>query len=320
MRNKIIIILLVFASLLAVIFMRDLIIKSVVGSVITGITGAPTRVGGLSLSVIKQKFRIINFRMYNPKGFPSDILVDIPNIYVAYDLGSMLKGKLYIKQIDFELKEMGIVKNKEGKLNVDSLKIVEQGKPGISGKAAIKQLKEIPMRIDLVNLDIGKIVSREYRVNGPPRIKVHEVNLKKSYRNITSVQQLTLLILSESLKSAGISGLKLYGLTVFTGVAALPIAAAFTFSARDYAQESFGVTPDKAYAAGLKALKGLGAVDNGNEPRGAINAVVDGAHISLRLKEVTKGTTQITVSARKFGLPAPEIASGVMYKITDELK
>jgi len=320
MLKKIKIIILVIVIILAFSLVRDFLIKSLIGSVASSVTGAPTKVGGLSLSIIRQSIKITNFRMYNPAGFPQDILVDIPKMGVTCDLGALIKGKIHLKRIDFELKEVVMAKNKEGKLNVDSLKIIEEKKAGAPEKGAKKPAKEMAIQIDVANLAIGKIVSKDYSVEGQPVIKVYDVNLNKSYKNITSVQQLAVLIISEPLKAAGIQGLKVYAASMLTGVAALPVAAVLTFTGKDYAQASFNVTFDKAYNTGLEVLKEAGVVKRENKADGIISAEVNGAGVTFKLKKLNDTTTEITVSARKLGLPKPEVASGVIYQITDKLK
>jgi len=314
-RNRIIILAVVF--LFGFCLARDFLVKSLVGTVATSVTGAPTRVGGLSLSLIRQSIRISNFRMYNPRGFPRDILVNIPRLAVSWDLAALIRGKIHLKQLELEIKEIGMVKNKEGKLNVDSLKITAEKSGEKKKKGPTKQLT---MQIDIVNLGMGRVVSRDYSAKGQPIVKVYDINLKKSYKNITSAQQLAALIISEPLKAAGIQGLEVYGVSMLAGVAALPVMAAFTFTARDYAQETFNVAADSAYDAGLRAIKIAGKVKEENRASGIISAEVNGARITLRLKKFSEKSTQVTISARKLGFPQAEIASGVMYQLSEQLK
>jgi len=320
MKKKIKIIVLVVVIILGFSLFRDVLLKSLIGTVATGVTGAPTQIGGFSLSLLKQTVKISDFKMYNPAGFPRDILVDIPKIAVSFNAAALLKGKVHVKQVDFELKEVGMVKNKEGKLNVDSLKVIEEQKAETAEKEKKKPAKEMAIQIDLANLAIGRIVSKDYSVEGPPAIKVYDVNLNKSYKNITSVQQLAALIGSEPLKAAGIQGLKVYGVAMLTGVAALPVAAAFTFAGKDFARTSIKVTLDKAYDTGLLVLKEMGEVKKENKPGGTISAVIRGASVAFKLKKVDEATTEVTVSARKLGLPQPEVASGVIYEMSEKLK
>ncbi|MDD5355804.1 MAG: AsmA family protein [Candidatus Omnitrophica bacterium] len=317
MNKKIRIIILAVVFLFAFCFVRDFLIKSLIGTAASSITGAPTSVGGLSLSIIRQSVRISNFRMYNPKGFPKDILVDIPSIKVACNLGALMKGKIHLRQLELDIKEIGMAKNKDGRLNVDSLKIAEE-KPAEKEKG--KPAKQMAIQIDTVSLGMGRVVSKDYSVQGQPMVKVYDINLKKSYKDINSAQQLAALIVSEPLKAAGIQGLKVYGAAMLTGVAALPVVAAFTFAAKDYVQESFDVTMDKAYEAGLKAIKTAGKVKKEDKAAGVISAEVGGAKVTFKLKKVSDKSTQVTISARKFGFPKADIASGIMYRLRAQLE
>jgi hypothetical protein len=314
MKKKIIIILICFLSLVVFSVTRDFVIKNIVTVVVTNVTGAPIRVGGFSLSIIRQSVKITNFRMYSPKGFPKDVMVDIPMMNVTCDVFSILKGKIYLKELAIDLREMGLVKNKDGKLNVDSLKISQ------AKEQAGKPAKSMPLQIDLVQLNIGRVVSRDYGVSGEPVIKVYDVGVRKTYKNINSVQQLTALIIAESLKAAGIRGLGIYGVSMLTGVAALPVAAAFTFAGKDYAQQDYSVSWDKVYEVGLGVIKESGIVKKENKTTGVINADIRGAQVTLKLQELSNNSTRVTISARKFFLPQPEVAAGVMYRISEKLK
>lgn len=316
MRKKIQVIILAVIFLFGFCLVRDFLIKSLVGSVATGITGAPTSVGGLSLSIIRQSVKISNFKMYNPKGFPKDILVDIPKMSIVCNLGALITGKIHLKYLELEIKEIGMVKNKEGQLNVDSLKVATEK----SGERKKNSAKKLSMQIDTVSLSMGRVVSRDYSVGSQPVVKVYDINLKKTYKNISSAQQLAALIISEPLKAAGIQGLSVYGVSILTGMAALPVVAAFTFAGKDYAQEAFNVTMEKAYDTGLQAIKIAGKVTKENKLSGVISAEVSGARVVFKLKKLSEKSTQVTISARKFGFPQPEIALGVMYRLSRKLK
>jgi len=80
MPKKIKLIILAIVFILGFCLTRDVLIKSLVGTVASGVTGAPTHIGSFSLSVIKQTVSITDFKMYSPSGFPRDILVDILKI------------------------------------------------------------------------------------------------------------------------------------------------------------------------------------------------------------------------------------------------
>lgn len=320
MHKKIKILILVISIFVFGLWARDFFIKSLIGTISSRILGAPVHIGGLSLGLIKQSVKIVNFKIYNPPGFPKEVFVNIPNMAVAWDLKAFLKGRLYLKSIDFALKEVVLMKNKEGKLNVDSLKIAQEKTTPAEKEKSAKPKKEMAIQIDQANLAIGRIVNKDYSLQGQPAIKVYEVNLNKSYKNITSIEQFALLIISEPLKAAGIQGLKVYGVSLLTGVAALPVAAAFTFTGKDYARASFKASWDAVYKTAVQTLNQMGKIKKENKADGIINAEVNGASVTLKLKKIDDSTTEALVSARKFGLPKPEVASGVIYQLSNKLK
>ncbi len=294
---------------------KDQIIKSVVTIIATQVTGAPVHIDGFSLGVFSQSVRISGFKMYNPKGFPKAILVDLPKINVSYDLGVLLKKKLHLLSVGVEIKEIGLEKNKKGELNVDELKVVKQGK-----KQAGNPSEQIPMQIDMLTLNMGRIVSKNYSSTGEPIVKVYDINILKSYKNITSAQQLAALILAEPMKAAGIQGAAIYGASMLTGVAVLPVAVALTLIGRDSVQQDFITTFDNVFEETLKVLKRQGKITKEDKIRGIISVTINSAQINVKIIKKAENETQVVVSARKYLFPKPEIAGGVLYGIAEKLK
>jgi len=309
------IILIVVISLFALAIIKDFAIKSVVSLVATQVTGAKVSINWMSVGVLRQSVKISGFKMYNPKDFPKGVLVDLPKLTVNYDVASILKGKLHLSLLDINLKEIGLIKNKEGKLNVDSLKVAQQ-KPAKEEKPA----KQMPMQIDVMNLEMGRIVSKDYSVGAEPAISVYDINLKKTYKNITSAQQLAALIISEPMKQAGIRSAGIYGAAMLTGVGFIPIVAITTLTGKDSVAQEFNVAKDKLYDISLGVLKQMGKVNKEDKSGGLIVADVNGVGVTLRLKQVTNRSSQVNISARKFKMPKPEVANGVLYHINEHIK
>lgn len=314
---------LIFVSIIIISFFilsiaKDRIIKSVVSMAATEVTGAKVDISGFSLAIFKQSVRINRLKMYNPRGFSSSVLADLPKVVVDYDLPALLKGKLHLPRVEVELKEIILEKNGRGELNVDSLKVVRQHAPRApKEKTAAKPLA---MRVDLLNLQMGRIVYKDYSVGKEPIVEVYEINLKKTYKNITSAQQLVMLILAESMKHAGIEAAKIYGAAFLAGTGMIPMAIVSQFLGKDSAQQNFDVTIDKLFEVSLAVLKRIGKVNKEDRLQGIIEAKVREADITVKLKPVSAGTSHIIILARKHMLPKPEIAGGILYQISEQLK
>lgn len=305
----------VLIIILAAGILKDQVIKSVITVVATQVTGAPVHIDGLSLGLFSQRVRISGFKMYNPKGFSRGILVDLPKINVAYDLGGLFNKKIHLSSAEIELREMGIEKNKENQLNVDELKVTKQGE-----KQAAKPAGRMPMRIDTLKLKIGRIVSKDYSSGKEPVVKVYDVNIDTGYKNITSPEQLAALILSEPMKAAGIAGAKIYGVAMLAGVAVLPVGIVATFAARDSVQKEFSANFDSAYRVILETLKRKGRVTQEDKAGGIIAAEIGSAQVNVKITKKVNNRTEVIISAREFLFPKPEIANGVLYEISKKLK
>jgi len=97
--KKILTVLIIILVVLAVLLIaKDSLIRSAVIAGTTQILGAPAQIDRFAVGLLRQSVQIKGFRMYNPKGFPEGIFVDIPEISVEYDLGAILKKKIHLKK------------------------------------------------------------------------------------------------------------------------------------------------------------------------------------------------------------------------------
>src|SRR3569623_516697 len=102
--------------------LRDFIIKQVIVSVGSSVVVAPVKVGGFSMSLITNQIHMKDVKLYNPKGFTDNPLIDIDHIDVHYHPMALIKGKLHFSLIDLDVRQLVGEHNKEGKYNVASLK------------------------------------------------------------------------------------------------------------------------------------------------------------------------------------------------------
>ena len=296
--------------LVCVSIFKDLIIKSVVTTSVSGITGAPVHMDVFLLNILSSTIQISGFKMYNPGGFPEGILVSCPKIKIIYDRAALFKQKRHFLLVEIELKELELTKNKEGKFNVDSLKIARQPKSSPS----------TPMQIDLLTLSIGKIVSKDYTTGTEPSVRVREVNKHKSYKGIPTAQQLALLVLTEPMKAAAIKNAEIYGVAMLAGVAVLPVGVAATFIGKDSVRQIIDLSIEQTFKMSLAVVKRMGRITKDDPPNGAIKANINGAMVALQLRKKADKKTEITISARKYMFPKLDIAGGVLYQVLDKLQ
>ncbi|MFH1782102.1 MAG: AsmA family protein [Candidatus Omnitrophota bacterium] len=313
------IILIVLVAFFVIGIVKDQVIKGAITTIGSNILGAKIKIDGFSLGIFTQSVRIKGFKIYNPEGFPKEVLVDIPTIYVDYDLGAILKKKIHLRKIVFDLKEVTIIKNKDGVLNVDSLKVAK--KEETSKKEAKKDSQDMPLEIDVAILSIGKAVFKDFSGGDKPKVEVFDVGIKeKKYKNIKSAQQLATLIFVEAMKATTIKSALIYGAATIAGAAILPVGVAAVLTGKDSVEETFSLGYEKVYATTLAVLGEMGSITSEDKAIGEVKGKVSGSSVTIKFIEEDKNSTKVTISARQLMLPKPKIAGGVLFEITNRLK
>jgi hypothetical protein len=89
---------------------------------------------------------------------------------------------------------------------------------------------------------------------------------------------------------------------------------------RDGAKADFTTDTRKAFASSLEALDELGDIVKRDEKRGAIKGNIHGIEVIIKISHILDKKVTIAVSARKYLIPKPHIAEGLLYQISEKLK
>jgi hypothetical protein len=130
-------------------------------------------------------------------------------IYVHYDLGSWAKDLIHLHEAKIHLKEFTVVKNDRGQLNIDALKSIQKTKDEKeTPQAEPAQKAKMPnMRIDRLELNIGKVIYKDYSKAGGPLIREFNINLREKYSDITDPARLVNLIVLRALMNTAVAQL-----------------------------------------------------------------------------------------------------------------
>jgi len=311
----------VLIVLIAVGLVKNTLIKTVVTAAASGVVGAPVHIDSLAVGVFKQSVQIKGFKLYNPAGYPKELMLDIPEIRVDYDLLGLLTGKLHCSLIILDLKEMVIVKDKEGKLNVDALKVAQKGQEPAKKQEAQKPAKEIGLRIDEARLNLGQVVVKDFTKGEPPAIQAYDIGVHdKVFKDINSAEQFAALIMVQAMGPTALKSAGIYGAASVLGVAFLPAGVAGVLLGKDSGAQEYGVSFEKAYSAAKEAVQVRGQIITEDPVKGFIKAKVDGSDVKIQITTKDKNKVAVDVSARQMMLPKPEVAQGVLYQISEKLK
>ncbi len=183
--------------------------QAILTSAVSKAAHVPVRIGGVNLSFLSASIRIKNLQLSNPAGFPERLMVDVPQIFIDFDPGALFKGRAHFEEVKLDLKELIVIKNKEGKTNVESVKPSKQEKRESDQKAkSAGGGKATKLHIDKLSLSIGRVVYRDYSLGGKPTEEIFDVNIKdREFRDIEDPAQVVSLVMFEALTKTSLSRL-----------------------------------------------------------------------------------------------------------------
>lgn len=203
----------IVAAIVAIVFVlilgKNFFAKQALLVGIKAITGLDSQIESMTVGGLSTNVGIKGLKIFNPSEFSDKIMLDMPEIYVDYDLGAFLKQKVHLEEVRLNLKEFVVSKNEEGKLNINSIKVVEQAKEKEKVKEKKGEPKKAPpeLKIDLLSLKIGKVIYKDYSKGTPPAVKEYKVNIDQKFKNVTSPQALVGIVLTKALVNTGVAAL-----------------------------------------------------------------------------------------------------------------
>lgn len=111
-----------FVLALALFLGRNILVRTIM------VKGAE-KVCGLKIDVAKvdislPRVAILGLKVYNPAGFADPVLADIPEVSMSFDLPAFFKNKIYLGNLTLDVRELHVILNEQGKLNVNSLALL----------------------------------------------------------------------------------------------------------------------------------------------------------------------------------------------------
>jgi hypothetical protein len=309
--------LVILLALVVLAAMKDFLIKTAIETASPNIVGAKVKMGSFSLGVFSRKVHITDFKLYNPPGFPDQVLVDMREVSMEADIPQLLKGRMHFPMVVFNMNNMVIVKNKEGKLNVDSLKIVQEQMAANKGKP----MKLPAFKIDVLDLNLGKVVFEDYTHAPPVHIDAYDVGIKdQKIRDINGIPKLVTVVIVDALKPTAIRSAGLLAAEALLGVGFLPAVAISIVVAKDSVKADLDCSFGRTYQESLKLVKELGSVKKEDRKNGQILANVYGCDVTITVQDTGWNKSHVSIKARKYLMARLETANGLLYQLTQSLR
>ena len=202
-------VIIVVAALLVLSVMKNGIVQAMIEKAVSTAAHVPVHIGRTQAKILSTSIRLSSLRVFNPKGFPEKVMLDAPLISVDYELAPIFKGQVYFKEVTIDLKELIVVKNRDGKLNIDAVKPSSKENAERKEKQKESREKKRPMKlqIDRLRLSIGRVVYRDYSGGGSsPAEQVFEINMKdRVFTNINDPAVVVNIVMFEALTRTTLS-------------------------------------------------------------------------------------------------------------------
>lgn len=213
MKNNLIkILVIVLAVILLLGFTKDIIVKVSVEHGVQLVTGLKLSIKNFNIGLIKTLVGIKDLKLYNPPGFEDKVMLDMPEIYVDYNLPAIFKGKVHLEEVRIDLKEFVVVKNEKGELNLDSIKVVKEQKEAKEEKPAEEEKpkekgKAPEIQIDTLTLKVGKVIYKDYSKGAEPEVQEFNIALDEKFEDIDNPNAVVSLIIVKALMNTTVGRL-----------------------------------------------------------------------------------------------------------------
>lgn len=202
-------IILVFSIIVGVLIVgKNIIVKIAIEKGVQVATGLPLEIKKLDIGIVSSHIGITDLSLLNPSGFPKGVMFHASEIFVDYHLGDMLKGKVHLEDVRLNFDQFTIVKNAEGRMNVEALKpkAKDGSKESTKENSDKETKKKAPkIQIDHLVLKVGKVTYKDYSGGGEPSVKEFNVNISEEFSNITNMRKLLGLVASKAIAKTALN-------------------------------------------------------------------------------------------------------------------
>jgi len=178
---------------------KDNLAKRLIEKGIAKATGLRCEMQDLRLGIWKTEIEINSLRLFSPREYKETLFLDAPHIFMDYDFAQLLKKKIFIENMQIELKEIILVRDAKGKLNAFNF---------LSTGSAKSLSASLPLEIKNLDLKIGRLIYKDYaKDKDNPQIEEFKLNLAAHYSDIHDLNTLVKKIISEVLLTKAVEGL-----------------------------------------------------------------------------------------------------------------
>ncbi len=149
-------VILMIVLLVAGVLLLDTIARDITEYKIRSRTGLDVKIGKMHVGLFNPRVTVEHFVLYNNAEFGGSPLVDLPELHVEYDRGTLFSSRLHCRLVRLNLARLNVVEDKNGNVNLDVLEKRWQT-PRNQSRTENKKPAQVQFpRIDTLNLTLGQ--------------------------------------------------------------------------------------------------------------------------------------------------------------------
>lgn len=169
--SLLVLLLLAVAALLG----RDVILKQLAERSLERSTGWRAEIGSLHTGLGSTSLHLQQVLLYNRADFGGGLLLDVPEVFAELDRAELFAGRLNFKRLRLHFAELNIVRDRQGRFNLDQIgREVVEASPRIPGPATKASFTFAG--IDHLTLSLGSVNYTD--LQKPSRSRRMEIGLK----------------------------------------------------------------------------------------------------------------------------------------------
>lgn len=181
---------------------KNPIIKKAATGIIKKSLGMDISIGSLDFGIFNSKIAIEGLRIENPPGFGGGEFIDAPEISVDYVLKSFFAGRADFTEVRLNVKELNVVEDRDGKLNVEAWsgdrKKTGKGRGGKGGGDKGEEKEPFQFRVDLLKLKIDRAT---YTRLASGKTEEYDLGIDEEFRNVTGMDDIIRVVTVTALQN-----------------------------------------------------------------------------------------------------------------------
>lgn len=197
--------------------------ETTVKAAVWWVLGVWPEVGSFKLDLPKHRIGIQDLKIRNPEGFPPEDkwMLQVPEISVVYDPASFAQKKLLLKELTVIVKELTVVRDKNRKVNIETLKLIQALKKNATNRGEIPSQAAgatIPFKIDRLQLKLDWVVYKDYTQRQWPFVQENPKVFNETFWNVSDLDRLRREIFARTIAGRAVNAFAKYQLGLFAPV------------------------------------------------------------------------------------------------------